>query len=117
MGRYRYELKDSEWNRIAEMLPKEHPPEGKRGRPTKYDNRTVMNGIVWIARSGAPWRELPERYGKWQAVYARFQKWNEQGIIESVFKALIKDADLENISIDSTSCKVHESANGGKKDC
>ena len=81
MGRHRYELKDSEWNRIAEMLPKEHPPEGKRGRPTKYDNRTVMNGIVWIARSGAPWRELPERYGKWQAVYARFQKWNEQGII------------------------------------
>ena len=57
MGRHRYELKDSEWNRIAEMLPKEHPPEGKRGRPTKYDNRTVMNGIVWIARSGAPWRE------------------------------------------------------------
>ena len=112
MGRHRYELKDSEWNRIAEMLPKEHPPEGKRGRPTKYDNRTVMN-----ARSGAPWRELPERYGKWQAVYARFQKWNEQGIIESVFKALIKDADLENISIDSTSCKVHESANGGKKNC
>ena len=117
MGRHRYELKDSEWNRIAEMLPKEHPPEGKRGRPTKYDNRTVMNGIVWIARSGAPWRELPERYGKWRAVYARFQKWNEQGIIESVFKALIKDADLENISIDSTSCKVHESANGGKKNC
>ncbi|MBQ6498902.1 MAG: transposase, partial [Ruminococcus sp.] len=53
MGRRRYELLDSEWDRIAEMLPKEHPPEGKRGRPTKYDNRSVMNGILWIARSGA----------------------------------------------------------------
>ena len=44
MGRHRYELKDSEWERIAEMLPKEHPKEGKRGRPTKYDNRSVING-------------------------------------------------------------------------
>ena len=90
MGKHRYELKDSEWDRIAEMLPKKHPAKGKRGRQTKYDNRTVMNGIVWIARSGAPWRELPERYGNWKAVYARFQKWNEEGILESVFKALIK---------------------------
>lgn len=117
MGRRRYELLDSEWDRIAEMLPKEHPPEGKRGRPTKYDNRSVMNGILWIARSGAPWRELPERYGKWQAVYARFQKWTEEGVLEDIFKQLSADADFENISIDSTSCKVHESANGGKKNC
>ena len=117
MGRRRYELLDSEWDRIAEMLPKEHPPEGKRGRPTKYDNRSVMNGILWIARSGAPWRELPERYGKWQAVYSRFQKWTEEGILINIFKQLSADADFENISIDSTSCKVHESANGGKKNC
>ena len=117
MGRHRYELKDSEWERIAEMLPKEQPKEGKRGRPTKYDNRSVINGILWIARSGAPWRELPERYGKWQAVYARFQKWSEEGILENIFQNLTSDADFENISIDSTSCKVHESANGGKKNC
>lgn len=74
-----------------------------------------MNGILWIARGGAPWRELPERYGPWQTVYSRFRKWKEMGIFEAIFQALSIDADFENISIDSTSCKVHQSANGGKK--
>ena len=46
------------------MFPSEHPVEGKRGQPAKYDNRGIMNGILWIARNGAPWRELLERYGK-----------------------------------------------------
>ena len=64
MGTKRYELTDSEWLRIKDMLPSEHPQTGKRGRPAKYDNRSTMNGILWIARSGAPWRELPERYGR-----------------------------------------------------
>ena len=111
----RYELNDDEWDRIKNKLPLEHPKEGKRGRPAKYDNRRIMNGILWIARTGAPWRVLPERYGKWQAVYARFRLWKELGVFESVFAILCADADMENISIDSTSCKVHQSANGGEK--
>ncbi len=115
MGKRRYELSDEEWKRIKAMLPPEHPTGGKRGRPTKYDNRRVMNGILWIARSGAQWRELPERYGKWQAIYARFRLWKQQEVFSSVFAALCADADKENLSIDSTSCKVHQSANGGKK--
>lgn len=56
----RYELTDDEWNRVAPLLPPENS--GKQGRPSKC-NRTILNGIVWIARSGAPWRDLPERYG------------------------------------------------------
>ena len=71
MGTKRYELTESEWLRIREMLPPEHPKGGKRGRPAKCDNRSAMNGILWIARGGAPWRELPERYGPWQTVYSR----------------------------------------------
>ena len=67
------------------------------------------------ARCGAPWRELPERCGPWQTVYARFRKWRDAGIFDAVFQALAIDGDFENISIDSTSCKVHQSANGGKK--
>ena len=113
--KYRHELTDQEWNRIKDMLPPEHQKEGKRGRPAKYDNRGIMNGILWIARNGAPWRELPERYGKWQAVYARFRQWKQLGIFEAIFAALSADADMENLSIDSRSCKVHQSANGGGK--
>lgn len=115
MGTKRYELTESEWNRIKDMLPPEHPKKGKRGRPAKCDNRSAMNGILWIARGGAPWRELPERYGAWQTVYSRFRKWKELGVFEAIFQALSIDADFENISIDSTSCKVHQSANGGEK--
>ena len=111
----RYELTESEWNRIKDMLPPEHPKKGKRGRPAKCDNRSAMNGILWIARGGAPWRELPERYGPWQTVYSRFRKWRDMGVFEAVFQALSIDADFENISINSTSCKVHQSANGGEK--
>jgi len=61
MGTKRYKLTDSEWFRIKDMLPSEHQPRGKRGRLAKYDNRSTMNGILWIARSRAPWGELPER--------------------------------------------------------
>ena len=115
MGTKRYELTDSEWKRVKDMLPPEHPAGGKRGRPAKCDNRTALNGMLWIARGGAPWRELPERYGPWQTVYSRFRKWRDMGVFEAVFQALSIDADFENISIDSTSCKVHQSANGGEK--
>ena len=111
----RYELTDSEWKRIKDQLPPEHPKVGNRGRPAKYDNRCIMNGILWIARTGSPWRTLSERYGKWQAVYARYRQWKQLGIFKAIFAALSADADMENVSIDSTSCKVHQSANGGEK--
>lgn len=54
---------DDEWDRIKNKLPSEHPKEGKRGQPAKNDNRRIMNGFLWIARTGAPWRVLPERMG------------------------------------------------------
>ncbi len=78
----RYELTDEEWNQIVSLLPPENS--GKQGRPSKC-NRTILNGIVWIARSGAPWRDLPERYGPWQTVYSRFRKWMEDGILDNIF--------------------------------
>ena len=101
--------------RIKELLPPEHPKEGKSGRPAKCDNRTVMNGLLWIAGGGTPWRELPERYGPWQTGYARFRKWRKMWVFEAVFQVLTMNADFENILIDSTSCKVHQSASGGEK--
>ena len=115
MEERRYELTSSEWNRIKRMLSPEHPKSGQRGRPAKYDNRRIINGILWLAGSGAPWRELPERYGKWQAASARFRLWKQRGIFEAIFAALSADADMENLSIDFTSRKVHQSANGRGK--
>jgi len=108
----RYEIKDSEWERIKELLPLERT--GKPGRPSG-DNRTALNGILWIARSGAPWRDLPERYGSWSTLYDKFARWSDAGVIEKIFEALSVDADMQDISVDSTSIKVHQHAAGAKK--
>jgi transposase len=108
----RYELTPQQWERVKDLLPPESS--GKRGRPRK-DNKTMLNGMLWIVRSGAQWRCLPECYGPWQSVYSRYRLWLELGIFETIFKALGADADMENLSIDSTSVRVHESANGLKK--
>ena len=96
MGTKRYELTESEWNRIKDMLPPEHPKQGKRRRPAKCDNRSAINGILWIARGGAPWRELPEVWSM-ETVYSRFRKWRDMGVFEAIFQALSIDADFENI--------------------
>ena len=108
----RYELSDEEWGQIEALLPAERT--GQKGRPAK-DHRTMLNGIVWLARSGAPLRDLPERYGSWKSVYTRFCKWRDDGTLERLFTALSSDADLENLLIDSTTVKVHKSAAGAKK--
>ena len=108
----RYELTKAQWERVKAVLPPERT--GKRGRPRK-DDRRMLNGMLWIARSGAQWRELPEAYGPWQSVYTRFAKWRDDGTLEAIFRALSADADMENLSLDSTCIKVHESANGGGK--
>jgi transposase len=108
----RYEVTNEEWKRIEPLLPPQST--GRKGRPPK-DNRTMYNGMLWMDRSGAQWRELPECYGPWQSVYARFRKWKADGVWEWAFKALSSDFDAENLSVDSTCSKVHQSANGGKK--
>ena len=108
----RYELTDEEWNRIAPLLPPENT--GKQGRPRK-DNRILLNGMVWLARSGAPWRDLPERYGSWQTVYSRFRKWIDDGILDNIFRILSLEAELEELSIDASIVQAHQHSAGAKK--
>ena len=108
----RYELTDEEWNRIAPLLPPENS--GKQGRPQKC-SRTILNGIVWIARSGTPWRDLPERYGSWQTVYSRFRKWIEDGTLDNIFRVLSLEAELTELSIDASIVKAHQHSAGAKK--
>ncbi len=107
-----YELTDEQWKRIEPLMPVKTT--GKKGRPRK-DDRTMLNAMLWITRSGAQWRLLPKEYGPWQSVYARFAKWRDSGIWKAILQVLVSDADKENLSIDSTSIRVHESSNGQKK--
>lgn len=108
----RYELTDQEWNRIKDLLPPEKS--GKRGRPSK-DNRMILNAMVWIARSGAPWRDLPERYGPWETVYSRFRKWINDGILDNIFRVLSLDAELDELFMDSSIVQAHQHSAGAKK--
>ena len=108
----RYEIKDDEWERIKDMLPPENT--GKAGRPSS-DNRRALNGMLWIDRTGAPWEDLPSRYGAKSTVFDRFTKWTKQGLFEKIFEILSSDADMQDCGIDSTSSKVHQHAAGVKK--
>ena len=108
----RYELTDSEWNRISKYFPEKEP--GTSGRPPK-PTRPIINGIVWLARSGAPWRDMPERYGPWETIYTRFRELVENGTLVQIFRDLNIDADMQDVSLDSTSVRVHQHGTGAKK--
>ena len=82
---------------LQTFLPLEGSPKG--GRPAK-DKRTFINVIIWLLRTGAPWRVLPEEYGSWNAVYSRFRRWQIKGFWKAVFLALASDPDLEAVMID-----------------
>lgn len=108
----RYELSDSEWERLKPYFEKEESQ--KRGHPRR-NARELLNAILWITHSGAAWRDLPERYGAWQTAYKRFVQWLESGLLEKIFHELSLDADLENISIDSTYIKAHKASAGAQR--
>jgi transposase len=105
----RYELTDEEWDQLRHLFPTQ-----TMGRPRK-DPRLMFNAILWIARSGSSWRDLPERYGSWKTVYSRFCKWRDDGTLLTVFKKLNAEADLEYLSIDSTIIRAHQANAGAKK--
>ena len=108
----RYELTDAEWTRIEKYFPEK--VSGTPGRPPK-PARPMINAIVWLARSGAPWRDLPERFGPWETVYSRFRALLDNGTLVKIFQDLNIDADLQDLSLDSTSVRVHQHAARAKK--
>jgi transposase len=110
-GMRRYEIAEDPWERIKGLLP------GQDGDPgvTAQDNRLFVNAVLWIAKTGAPWRDLPERFGPWNSVWRRFDRWAKKGVWLRVFDAL-KDPDLEWLILDSTVIRAHQHAAGaGKK--
>ena len=109
MAARRYELTDTQWDRIKDLIPR-----AKTGRPPKND-RMMLNAMLWLARSGAAWADIPARFGPHQTVYSRFCKWRDDGTLLRIFQELNADADYENLCIDSTSIKAHPQSAGAKR--
>jgi transposase len=107
---HRHALTDAEWDRIKDLLP---------GRPGQHggvarDNRRFLDAVLWIARTGAPWPDLPERLGKANSQWRRFDRWAAKGRWGPILEAL-RDEDLEWLVLDSTTIRAHACAAGSKK--
>ncbi len=108
----RGDLTDQEWAMIGPLLP---PERGRWARPSG-DNRQFLNGMLHVLRTGCPWRDMHERYGKWNSVYVRFRRWAEQGVWDALLQTLVDLGLTDNWQhmIDSTVSRAHSQATGAK---
>ena len=106
----RHELTETQWEAIRDLLP------GKEGDPGRsaVDNRAFVDAVVYVLKTGIPWEDLPERYGKPNSVWKRFDRWCASGVWERVAQAL-GDPELEEVQLDSTSVKAHPVASTGRR--
>jgi transposase len=113
----RGDLTHDQWQRLQSLLPAQKPAVGRPSR----DHRTVVNGILWILRTGAPWRDLPERYGKWGAVSGRFYRWRKDQLWQRILVNLQQQADSQGQlnweihHVDDSVIRAHQHAAGAKK--
>lgn len=112
----RGDLTDQEWQQLEPLLPVLRP---KTGRPNK-DHRTIINGILWVLRTGAPWRDLPERYGPWRTVASRFYRWRRDGQWDRLLRAVQRQANIQGKVnwelhyVDGTMVRAHQHAAGAR---
>lgn len=108
----RGDLTDEEWAVIEPLLPSKR---GRWARPAQ-DNRRFLNGMLHVLRVGCPWRDMHERYGKWNSVYVRFRRWAEQGVWDAMLETLVELGltDYWQHMVDSTSVRGHSQAAGAK---
>lgn len=104
-------LSDGAWARMAPLIIGRPEQKGSTGR----DNRMFVEGVLWIVRTGAPWRDLPAVFGSWNSVYRRFSRWSDKGVWHRIFAAMSDDADFEYLILDSTIIRAHQHAAGAKK--
>ena len=107
----RFEVTDEQWKILSPYLGN---TQKKTGRP-QADNRKIFNGFLWILRTGAPWRDLPEYYGPWQTVYKHFAQWEKDEKLKKLFESLRDGADMQDICIDGTYIKAHRASAGAKR--
>lgn len=111
-GLARGDLTDEQWAVVGALLPSER---GRKARPA-HDNRRFLNGMLYVLRVGCPWRDMHERYGKWNSVYVRFRRWSEQGVWDAMLDTLVElglTDDWQHM-IDSTIVRGHSQAAGAK---
>ena len=117
MARTQRELTDAQWAKLAPLLPPQRP---KMGRPPK-DHRLIVEAIVWLDRTGAPWRDLPAHYGPWETVASRFYRWRRQGIWDRVLARVQADADARGELdwllhvVDGSVVRAHQHAAGARR--
>ena len=102
------QIQKEQWSKIVEFL---------RQQPNVYvgqqkECRHFMEGVLWMLRSGAQWRLLPKKYGKWNSVYKRFSRWCDEGVWQQMHEYFIDDPDMENLLFDSTTVRAHPCAAG-----
>jgi len=112
----RFDLTDAQWAILQQVLPAARRP----GRPSKWTKRQLIDGIRWRVRVGAPWRDVPECYGSWQAVYGLFRRWQREGVWARIMAALQTKADAAGligwqVSVDSTVMRAHQHAAGARR--
>ena len=112
----RSDLTNSQWARLEPLLPQGKKP----GRPPTWTRRQLIDGIRWRTRTGAPWRDLPERYGPWDRAYDLFRRWQRDGTWQRIFVHLQAEADAKglitwDVSVDSTIARAHQHAAGARK--
>lgn len=112
----RKDLTDRQWRVLEPLLPRPQRP----GRPRKWTRRQLVDGVRWRVRAGAPWRDVPERYGHWQSVYGLFRCWQRAGGWALIWAKLMffDAAGLVGwwVSVDSTICRAHQHAAGARRD-
>src|SRR6266852_6875851 len=108
----RYGLRDDQFARMESLLPGRP---GTVGRSSELGNRLFVEAVIWKFRSGAPWRDLPERFGDWKNTHKRFSRWAASGVWESLFKTLADDPDNEYAMIDATIVRAHQHSAGARK--
>ena len=111
----RHDLTDAEWERLEPLLPDRTPRRGGRWS----DHRSVVNGVLWRTRTGAPWRDLPSSYGNWKTVYSRHRRWSGDGTWAAVLDGLRAGADLGEgsewtLGVDATVVRGHQHAAGAR---
>ena len=109
--RDRLVLSDAAWERIAPLIIGRPDQEGSTGR----DSRMFVEGVLWIVRTGSPWRDLPELFGDWNSVFRRFSRWSRKGVWWRFFEAMSDDPGFEHLIVDSTIVRAHQHAAGAKK--
>jgi len=104
-------LRNHQWERMAPLLPGKVTDCGV----TAKDNRLFLEAVLWITRTGSPWRDLHPELGNWHNVYTRFSRWSKKGVWQRLVEAMRGDADLQALLIDSTTVRAHQHAAGAQK--